>query len=124
MVAFKEYKRQLRLEREHWPAKPCDSTPQLWFDPQQSDKATGHCLKDCPVVESCLAYALTHGEEVGVWGGVAEADLHNVRRRAFRTFLRKRWDAESQRAFQGWIRKVVQDKQAKAAGVVAGNRRR
>lgn len=124
MKAFKEYKRQLKVERNEWPRTPCSYEPRLWLEPASAETATKVCLKSCPMVQSCLAFAITYDEQVGVWGGMTEKELHTNRRRFTRYFHRKTWDAETQRAFQGWIRKAVQDKQAKAVGVVTSNRRR
>lgn len=39
----------------------------------------------CPVVEACLAFALDHGYEYGVWGGTSEDERRAMRRREART---------------------------------------
>lgn len=124
MQMYKEYKRDQRIDRDSWPEPPCASTPRLWFDSKRSDEATRRCLKDCPVVMQCLAFAITHGESVGVWGGMTEKELLTWQKRFSRGFHRKTWNHERSQAFESWVRKAVQDKQAKAVGVVSSKRRR
>jgi WhiB family redox-sensing transcriptional regulator len=34
----------------------------------------------CPMQKLCLAYALTHGEPFGIWGGASERQRHKMRR--------------------------------------------
>lgn len=50
----------------------------------QIEQAKTICRR-CPVVESCLQYALTTGQAAGVWGGTSEDDryehLHGRKRR-------------------------------------------
>jgi WhiB family redox-sensing transcriptional regulator len=35
----------------------------------------------CPEREPCLAYAIEHGEQLGVWGGLSALERRNLRRR-------------------------------------------
>ncbi|MDF3293674.1 MULTISPECIES: WhiB family transcriptional regulator [Streptomyces] len=38
----------------------------------------------CPVADVCLEWALEHGEESGVWGGLSEDERRVLRRRSAR----------------------------------------
>lgn len=49
----------------------------------QAEEAKAVCRR-CPVMEQCLNWALTTGQEHGVWGGTSEADRRSARRRAQR----------------------------------------
>lgn len=46
---------------------------------RQADEAKAVCRR-CPVQESCLEYALTAGEDAGVWGGKDEGERRALRR--------------------------------------------
>ncbi|MEU6053106.1 WhiB family transcriptional regulator [Streptomyces xanthochromogenes] len=50
----------------------------------QIEEAKAVCRNRCPVMEECLRWALTAGEESGVWGGLSEAERRSIRRRAAR----------------------------------------
>jgi WhiB family redox-sensing transcriptional regulator len=56
--------------------------PNTWEDPSlktaREQRAKAICAR-CPVISECLSYALTSGEDAGVWGGLNEME----RRRAF-----------------------------------------
>lgn len=59
-----------------------EADPELFFpdnphDPVDEAKAV--CAR-CPVQETCLDFALTHGIEAGVWGGVTEVERRRMRR--------------------------------------------
>jgi WhiB family redox-sensing transcriptional regulator len=42
----------------------------------------------CPVMESCLQFALETGQEAGVWGGMSEDERRALKRRAARNRAR------------------------------------
>lgn len=47
---------------------------------QQIEEAKAVCHR-CPVRESCLDWALTAGQDQGVWGGLSEDERRRTRRR-------------------------------------------
>ncbi|TXS58214.1 WhiB family transcriptional regulator [Streptomyces sp. t39] len=49
----------------------------------QIEEAKAVCRR-CPVMETCLQWALTHGQEHGVWGGTDEDERRRMKRRAAR----------------------------------------
>ena len=59
--------------------------PELWFptpkDQQVTDIAVAICT-DCPVRNACLAYALEHDIDHGIWGGQTATERQRVKRRA------------------------------------------
>ena len=71
-----------------------DEDPELFF-PVGTDgpalaqvaEAKSVCMR-CPVVESCLEYALGAGQDAGVWGGLAEDERRALRRRQARARAR------------------------------------
>lgn len=59
--------------------------PEWWFPPkgdnrQTLDVAIGIC-RECPVQDACLAYALEHNEQYGVWGGLTTNERRALRAR-------------------------------------------
>jgi WhiB family redox-sensing transcriptional regulator len=42
----------------------------------------------CPVVQSCLDWALRSGQDSGVWGGLSEDERRALKRRQARTRIR------------------------------------
>jgi WhiB family redox-sensing transcriptional regulator len=38
------------------------------------------CHDGCPVLTDCLRYALTHGENYGIWGGTSPEDREGILR--------------------------------------------
>lgn len=75
-------------DRERWrDAAACrDVEPRLFFPVgltgsalAQAERAKAVCAL-CPVVEECLAFAVTTNQEYGVWGGLDEEERHEVRR--------------------------------------------
>ncbi len=60
-----------------------DSGPAL----DQIEQAKAVC-RTCPVIESCLTWALDTGQDAGVWGGLSEQERVTMRRR--RTAARAR----------------------------------
>lgn len=71
-----------------------DEDPDLFFPvgktgPQvlrQIEEAMAVCRR-CDVREECLAWAITSGQEHGVWGGTNEDERRSIRRRASRARL-------------------------------------
>ncbi|GAA3381189.1 WhiB family transcriptional regulator [Streptomyces sannanensis] len=67
-----------------------DADPELFFPigntgPAllQIEEAKAVCRR-CPVMETCLQWALEHGEDTGVWGGLSEDERRSMKRRAAR----------------------------------------
>ncbi|MFJ1796543.1 WhiB family transcriptional regulator [Kitasatospora griseola] len=53
----------------------------------QIEEAKAVCRR-CPVMETCLQWALTTGEDAGVWGGMSEDERRAMKRRAARNRTR------------------------------------
>ncbi|WP_079047545.1 WhiB family transcriptional regulator [Streptomyces kanasensis] len=49
----------------------------------QIEEAKAVCRR-CPVMETCLQWALEQGEDGGVWGGLSEGERRAMKRRAAR----------------------------------------
>ncbi len=47
---------------------------------EQAEAAKTVCAT-CPVVTSCLSYALDTGQDAGVWGGTTEDERRQIRRK-------------------------------------------
>lgn len=63
-----------------------DEDPELFFPigttgpaVQQIEDAKDVCA-DCPVIGTCLAYALDTGQDHGVWGGTADEERRALKR--------------------------------------------
>lgn len=76
--------RNWRMEGE------CKEDPELFFPNGatglallQIAEAKGVCRR-CPVMETCLQWALESGQEYGVWGGTDEDERRRMKRRAAR----------------------------------------
>jgi len=66
-----------------------DEDPELFFPignsgpaKNQAENAKAVCRR-CPVIEECLAHALS-GEDFGVWGGMSEEERRELRVRKHR----------------------------------------
>ncbi|MDF2805444.1 MAG: WhiB family transcriptional regulator [Cellulosimicrobium sp.] len=65
-----------------------DVDPELFFHPEgetgkaRQDRvvAAKAVCADCPVLATCLEYALARGEQYGVWGGTGEEERAELRR--------------------------------------------
>lgn len=64
-----------------------DEDPELFFPIgtngpalQQIEDAKAVCER-CPVIDTCLRWALEHGMDSGVWGGLSEEERRALRRR-------------------------------------------
>lgn len=55
----------------------------------QAEEAKAVCRRRCPVMETCLEWALENEEQVGVWGGTDEQDRRRIQRRAARLRLKQ-----------------------------------
>jgi WhiB family transcriptional regulator, redox-sensing transcriptional regulator len=76
-----------------------DADPELFFPigntgPAllQIDEAKRVCHR-CPVMDSCLHWAIDSGQYAGVWGGMSEDERRAMKRRTLR--LRARAHAQS-----------------------------
>ena len=49
----------------------------------QTQEAKAVCRR-CPVMESCLQWALETGQDTGIWGGTSEDERRNMHRHAAR----------------------------------------
>lgn len=59
----------------------CRGRPREWWFPergQDANKAKDVC-RCCVVREECGAYALTHSDERGIWGGLSERERRRIR---------------------------------------------
>ncbi|WP_153505671.1 WhiB family transcriptional regulator [Cumulibacter manganitolerans] len=68
-----------------------DEDPELFFPIgntgpalRQIEDAKSVCRR-CPVTEQCLSWALTSGQDSGVWGGLSEDERRALKRRQART---------------------------------------
>ncbi|MFE3325687.1 WhiB family transcriptional regulator [Streptomyces sp. NPDC059176] len=80
------------MEIENWrhDAACLDEDPDLFFPigntgPAllQVAEAKAVC-RGCPVREQCLRWAIEHGQDSGVWGGLGEDERRSLRRRMAR----------------------------------------
>jgi len=68
----------------------CRGTADLMFSDTAGQRRTRQLCTGCPVLNDCLAEALDHQIEFGVWGGMTEKDR--------RVLLRRRPNVTSWRA--------------------------
>ncbi|WP_371612909.1 WhiB family transcriptional regulator [Streptomyces clavifer] len=68
--------------------------PEDWFPigegataQQQTEDAKAVC-RACPVMETCLQWAMEHGQDTGVWGGLSEKERRSMHRRHVRAARR------------------------------------
>ncbi|MEU5403624.1 WhiB family transcriptional regulator [Streptomyces sp. NPDC005963] len=54
----------------------------------QTEEAKAVCRDRCPVMDTCLTWALEHGQEHGVWGGLGEDERRALKRRTSRNRAR------------------------------------
>jgi WhiB family redox-sensing transcriptional regulator len=71
-----------------------DEDPEMFFPVGTSGpallqitEAKAVCRR-CPVASECLDWALTRGEDSGVWGGMSEDERRAAKRRQARTGVR------------------------------------
>ncbi|MFE7774433.1 WhiB family transcriptional regulator [Streptomyces sp. NPDC057445] len=86
------------MEYENWrqEAACLDEDPDLFFPigntgPAllQVAEAKAVCRR-CPVREQCLEWAMEHGQDAGVWGGLGEDERRAFKRRTARQRSRTR----------------------------------
>lgn len=54
---------------------PCADDPETWHaDTKAGKRRAKERCGDCPVLTACLAYALDHPQERGVWGGTTRTE--------------------------------------------------
>ena len=65
--------------------------PELWFPvgegttaQQQADDAKAICYQ-CPVIDTCLRWAIEQRQDTGIWGGLTEQERRRLHRRKSRT---------------------------------------
>lgn len=58
----------------------------------QIEEAKSVCRR-CPVMETCLQWALETGQDSGVWGGLSEDERRSMKRRAARRRTQKAKEA-------------------------------
>jgi hypothetical protein len=63
------------------PAPECRTgDPDQWFSSVESDIAAAvRACRRCPLRRECLGFALVHGEDNGVWGGILEDQRTQLR---------------------------------------------
>lgn len=62
-----------------------DADPEMWFSHWPADILTAkQVCSTCEVRAECLAYALEHRLDDGIWGGRDEDQLRSLRRAASR----------------------------------------
>jgi WhiB family transcriptional regulator, redox-sensing transcriptional regulator len=67
-----------------------DADPELFFPDGDIRSARAHVktakliCRGCPVSATCLTWALTNGQEAGIWGGLTEDERRRLHRRGFR----------------------------------------
>lgn len=55
--------------------------PELWYP--EKGGSTGEAkriCRACPVVEQCLAYALSRDDRFGIWGGTSERERRKLKK--------------------------------------------
>lgn len=67
-----------------------DEDPELFFPIgntgpalHQIEQAKAVCHR-CPVIQTCLKWALESGQDAGIWGGLSEDERRALRRRTAR----------------------------------------
>lgn len=83
------------LPAEPWiqNARCAETDPEIFFPTGPTERATRIC-DGCTVEQQCLAYALKHDEQWGVWGGTSAQERRNIKHpRPRRIEHRSRWTA-------------------------------
>ena len=63
------------------PDLPCEANPDLWFATR--DEAVFEAVRvchQCPVMRACRAFAISHDEPYGTWGGSTEKQRDEARK--------------------------------------------
>ena len=66
------------------------ATPNQW--------RTQAVCRTCPVMETCLKWAMDSGQQAGIWGGTTEKERENLRRRRNRAAARSQQAEATQTA--------------------------
>lgn len=73
------------INREPWTdGALCSQIGQDMFFPEKGEpsKPAKQICRSCEVKTQCLEYALSHGENFGVWGGLSARERTKLRRSA------------------------------------------
>lgn len=71
----------LRIPRFDAQALCAEVDPELMFPaPGGTVRGGKELCRRCELRETCLAWALEHGEEFGIWGGTSEGERRGLRR--------------------------------------------
>jgi WhiB family redox-sensing transcriptional regulator len=71
-----------------WQEQGACSGMESWvFFPEERGNATQvqwakRICRNCPVLETCRNWALSHGEKFGVWGGLSERERREILKEA------------------------------------------
>ena len=67
-------------------ARCIEEEPDLFFPvgsagpaSEQTERAKAIC-RQCPVIDTCLEWALATAQDAGVWGGLSEGERREIRR--------------------------------------------
>lgn len=65
-----------------WEGALCSETDPEAFFPEkgESNREAKRICAECPLQVACLSFALTNGEEYGVWGGLSTGERKRLRR--------------------------------------------
>lgn len=63
-----------------------ETLPDLWFPDAGGEGAADakRICRRCPVIDACLAWAITNDERFGIWAGLTQTELRRLRRRTRR----------------------------------------
>jgi len=83
-----------------WPDAACrDDDPEVWFPTSMASPEVVDPLREvcwpCPRRDDCLAYAIEHREDFGIWGGMTDSQRRRIR--AGRTTAAREWDSYHRR---------------------------
>ena len=98
MSTFTAATRPARDLRPNWrdDAACRDADPELFFPDGDTKSARAQVktakliCRGCPVSATCLSWALTSGQQAGIWGGLTE-DERRTRYRRSRLWAAERW---------------------------------
>ena len=76
-------------DRPHWRADAAcrDADPELFFPDGDRSSARAQVkrakliCRGCPISAACLNWALSSGQEAGIWGGLTEEERRRLSRR-------------------------------------------
>lgn len=89
MTAYLAARRALKtiLDEPWLPRALCaNADPEAFFVVKGGDtRGAQKICAQCPVIEPCREWALTHGEAFGVWGGLSEQERQRIFKRRRQT---------------------------------------